>query len=131
MRLLDSLGSLAERRMALVRELAAEEGLRWFNDPRWGSRLMPGRVGRDARLSACSGGEWEAREAEDWNPDSWPTDCSRTVVSHWLACVPEVVELASSETASHEIGVWSKIRTVLGDCSVNTASRSHWPRESE
>ena len=98
--------NLAERLAAAVLELAAELGLRWPMEDLLGPRLGRCReLTPEARLSGAAGatwsrgrrpgGEWEAREADDWKPDSWPADFSR-VLLHWLAGLLEV-ELASSE----------------------------------
>ena len=104
--------NLAERLAAAVLELAAELGLRWPMEDLLGPRLGRCReLTPEARLSGAAGttwsrgrrpgGEWEAREADDWKPDSWPADFSR-VLLHWLAGLLEV-ELASSE-------MWSGVR---------------------
>ena len=109
------LANLAERLAAAVLELAAELGLRWPMEDRRGPRLGRWReLTPEARLSGAGGtawwsrgrrpgGEWEAREADDWKPDSCPADFS-LVLLHWLAGLLEV-ELASSEMWSGKIGM--------------------------
>ena len=108
------LANLADRLAAAVLELAAELGLRWPMEDRRGPKLGRWReLTPEARLSGAGGtgwsrgrspgGEWEAREAEDWKPDSCPADFP-LVLLHWLAGLLEV-ELASSEMWSGEIGM--------------------------